>query len=50
MGTLGPEAVTVGAALMPLVYFFTRGGRRAESKPSVPAPAWQSALQDRVPP
>ncbi|WP_406082253.1 ROK family protein [Streptomyces zaomyceticus] len=50
MGTLGPEAVTVGAALLPLVDFFAQGGRRPETKPSVPAPAWQSALQDRVSP
>ncbi|CUM35708.1 ROK family transcriptional regulator [Streptomyces venezuelae] len=50
MGTLGPEAVTVGAALLSLVDFFAQGGRRAESKPSVPAPAWQSTLQDRVSP
>ncbi|MCX5231163.1 ROK family transcriptional regulator [Streptomyces sp. NBC_00233] len=50
LGTLGPEAVTVGAALLPLVDFFAQGGRRPESKPSIPAPAWQSALQDRVSP
>ncbi|MFC9343823.1 ROK family protein [Streptomyces sp. NPDC057021] len=48
LGTLGPEAVTVGAALLPLVDFFAQGGRRPESKPTTPAPAWQSALQDRV--
>ncbi|MFF7776455.1 ROK family protein [Streptomyces tanashiensis] len=50
LGTLGPEAVTVGAALLPLVDFFAQGGRRPETKPTVPAPAWQSALQDRVSP
>ncbi|MER8089958.1 ROK family transcriptional regulator [Streptomyces sp. NPDC094048] len=50
LGTLGPEAVTVGAALLPLVDFFAQGGRRPESKPGIPAPAWQSALQDRVSP
>ncbi|MCX4986586.1 ROK family transcriptional regulator [Streptomyces sp. NBC_00572] len=50
LGTLGPEAVTVGAALLPLVDFFAQGGRRPESKPTTPAPAWQSALQDRVSP
>ncbi|WP_435971583.1 ROK family protein [Streptomyces sp. Qhu_M48] len=48
LGTLGPEAVTVGAALLPLVDFFAQGGRRPESKPTAPAPAWKSALQDRV--
>ncbi|MGW1117106.1 ROK family protein [Streptomyces tanashiensis] len=50
LGTLGPEAVTVGAALLPLVDFFAQGGRRPEIKPTTPAPAWQSALQDRVSP
>ncbi|MFJ6581265.1 ROK family protein [Streptomyces sp. NPDC091368] len=50
LGTLGPEAVTVGAALLPLVDFFAQGGRRPETEPATPAPAWQSALQDRVSP
>ncbi|MCX2181397.1 ROK family protein [Streptomyces sp. SKN60] len=50
LGTLGPEAVTVGAALLPLDDFFARGGRRPETTPSVPAPAWQTALADRVTP
>ncbi|MGW0123014.1 ROK family protein, partial [Streptomyces sp. NPDC003327] len=48
LGTLGPEAVTVGAALLPLADFFARGGRRPETTPRVPAPAWQQALKDRV--
>ncbi|MFJ5710798.1 MULTISPECIES: ROK family transcriptional regulator [unclassified Streptomyces] len=48
LGTLGPEAVTVGAGLLPLVDFFDLGGRRPERAPSVPAPAWQTALRDRV--
>ncbi|WP_369148440.1 ROK family protein [Streptomyces sp. R44] len=50
LGTLGPEAVTVGAALLPLDDFFARGGRRPETTPSTPAPAWQTALADRVTP
>ncbi|XIE81017.1 ROK family protein [Streptomyces sp. SBR177] len=50
LGTLGPEAVTVGAALLPLDDFFARGGRRPETAPSAPAPAWQTALADRVTP
>ncbi|GGY59566.1 ROK family transcriptional regulator [Streptomyces omiyaensis] len=50
LGTLGPEAVTVGAGLLPLVDFFAQGGRRPERAPSVPAPAWQTALRDRVSP
>lgn len=33
MGTLGPDAVTVGAAILPLADFFARGGRRAETDP-----------------
>ncbi|WP_329625023.1 ROK family protein [Streptomyces sp. NBC_01255] len=48
LGTLGPQAVTVGAALLPLADFFARGGRSPEPRPSIPAPAWQAALQDRV--
>ncbi|MFD8011182.1 ROK family protein [Streptomyces sp. NPDC058955] len=48
LGTLGPEAVTVGAGLLPLVDFFALGGRRPERAPSIPAPAWQTALRDRV--
>ncbi|MFD3665870.1 ROK family protein [Streptomyces sp. NPDC058659] len=48
LGTLGPQAVTVGAALLPLADFFARGGRGPEPRPSTPAPAWQAALQDRV--
>ncbi|MGW9039768.1 sugar kinase, partial [Streptomyces sp. NPDC055721] len=48
LGTLGPQAVTVGAALLPLADFFARGGRSPEAEPTVPAPAWQAALQDRV--
>ncbi|MFI9121307.1 ROK family protein [Streptomyces bikiniensis] len=48
LGTLGPEAVTVGAALLPLVDFFAQGGRRPEAEPTPPSPAWQTALRDRV--
>ncbi|MFF9194385.1 ROK family protein [Streptomyces sp. NPDC014779] len=50
LGTLGPEAVTVGAALLPLDDFFARGGRRPETAPRAPAPAWHAALADRVTP
>ncbi|MFF5637795.1 ROK family protein [Streptomyces sp. NPDC012825] len=50
LGTLGPEAVTVGAALLPLVDFFAQGGRRPETAPAPPSPAWQTALRDRVSP
>ncbi|WP_260606893.1 ROK family transcriptional regulator, partial [Streptomyces sp. WAC08241] len=40
LGTLGPEAVTVGAALLPLVDFFAQGGRLA--------PALQERFRARV--
>ncbi|MFE2157222.1 ROK family protein [Streptomyces lydicus] len=34
LGTLGPDAVTVGAATLPLADFFTNGGRRTEPRPA----------------
>ncbi|MBC2902347.1 ROK family protein [Streptomyces cupreus] len=49
LGGLGPDAVTVGAALLPLADFFTHGGRRAAPAPESPRPAWQAALQERAP-
>ncbi|MGW2014672.1 ROK family protein [Streptomyces sp. NPDC001927] len=48
LGTLGPDAVTVGAAILPLEAFFARGGRRTDSPPEAPVPTWQPALQHRV--
>ncbi|MFC3348663.1 ROK family protein [Streptomyces echinoruber] len=48
MGRLGPDAVTVGAAVLPLADFFARGGRRAEPAPSSPPPAWHAALGERA--
>ncbi|MFE6338730.1 ROK family protein [Streptomyces sp. NPDC057806] len=48
LGTLGPDAVTVGAAILPLADFFARGGRPVESEPKEPNPAWQTNLQDRA--
>ncbi|MFC8981169.1 ROK family protein [Streptomyces sp. NPDC057411] len=47
LGTLGTEAVTVGAALLPLSDFFARGGRRPETEPTAPGPAWRDSLQGR---
>ncbi|MFB7323755.1 MULTISPECIES: ROK family protein [unclassified Streptomyces] len=47
LGRLGPDAVTVGAAILPLADFFTRGGRRADPAPKDPVPAWQTALEER---
>ncbi|MFI7407188.1 ROK family protein [Streptomyces sp. NPDC049627] len=50
LGRLGPDAVTVGAAVLPLNDFFACGGRRAEPGPGDPAPAWRTALAERVAP
>ncbi|MFF7945822.1 ROK family transcriptional regulator [Streptomyces griseorubiginosus] len=49
LGRLGPDAVTVGAAILPLADFFGRGGRRPEPAPEGPAPAWRAALDERAP-
>ncbi|MFE2283392.1 ROK family protein [Streptomyces sp. NPDC059443] len=47
MGSLGPDAVTVGAATLPLAAFFTTGGRRTPPEPPAEAPGWQTALEVR---
>jgi predicted NBD/HSP70 family sugar kinase len=52
LGALGPDAVTVGAAILPLADFFARGGRRAGTGPGpgdTPPPAWRTALEERAP-
>ncbi|WP_405877563.1 ROK family transcriptional regulator [Streptomyces sp. NBC_01136] len=49
LGRLGPDAVTVGAAILPLADFFARGGRRAEPVSEGPAPAWRTVLEERAP-
>ncbi|AZM58525.1 MULTISPECIES: ROK family transcriptional regulator [unclassified Streptomyces] len=49
LGRLGPDAVTVGAAILPLADFFARGGRRPDPDPASPPPAWHSALRERTP-
>ncbi|NEB02664.1 ROK family transcriptional regulator [Streptomyces sp. SID13726] len=49
LGRLGPDAVTVGAAILPLADFFARGGRRPSPAPEGPAPAWRTALEERAP-
>ncbi|GAA3309200.1 ROK family transcriptional regulator [Streptomyces cinereospinus] len=49
LGRLGPDAVTVGAAILPLADFFARGGRRPEPAPQGPPPAWRAALRERAP-
>ncbi|MFE5917732.1 ROK family protein [Streptomyces sp. NPDC002285] len=48
LGKLGPDAVTVGAAILPLADFFARGGRRAEPTTEGPTPAWHTTLAERV--
>ncbi|GHA77642.1 ROK family protein [Streptomyces termitum] len=48
LGTLGPDAVTVGAAILPLADFFAHGGRRAPVEAEEPAPAWQTTLRQRA--
>ncbi|AVV44280.1 ROK family transcriptional regulator [Streptomyces sp. ID05-04B] len=49
LGRLGPDAVTVGAAILPLADFFARGGRRPDPAPTGPAPAWRTVLEERAP-
>ncbi|MGC5565905.1 ROK family protein [Streptomyces sp. FR-108] len=54
LGALGPDAVTVGAAILPLADFFARGGRRPGAGPGpgsgdTPPPAWRAALEERAP-
>ncbi|MFJ3980820.1 ROK family transcriptional regulator [Streptomyces fungicidicus] len=49
LGSLGPDAVTVGAAILPLADFFARGGRRPDPDPESPPPAWHTALRERTP-
>ncbi|WP_434599397.1 ROK family protein [Streptomyces sp. A5-4] len=43
LGRLGPDAVTVGAATLPLADFFARGGRRRQQLPDQARPG-QAAL------
>ncbi|MEV6950477.1 ROK family transcriptional regulator [Streptomyces sp. NPDC051183] len=48
MGSLGPDAVTVGAATLPLSAFFATGGRRRHSpEPPAEQPGWRTALNTR---
>ncbi|GAA0584277.1 ROK family transcriptional regulator [Streptomyces crystallinus] len=51
LGRLGPDAVTVGAATLPLADFFARGGHRAPAgdAPPVPEqPGWRTAVEERT--
>ncbi|MEU1409004.1 ROK family protein [Streptomyces sp. NPDC005728] len=48
LGRLGPDAVTVGAAVLPLAAFFARGGHRPRpAARTVPSPAWRTAPDGR---
>jgi predicted NBD/HSP70 family sugar kinase len=50
LGRLGPDAVTVGAAILPLADFFAAGGRRAGAGGVARrSPSWREALQERAP-
>ncbi|MFG3200566.1 ROK family protein [Streptomyces sp. NPDC048192] len=49
LGRLGPDAVTVGAAILPLADFFASGGRRPEPATEDRLPAWRAALRQRTP-
>lgn len=48
LGALGPDAVTVGAATLPLSGFLGAGGRRVAPERETTLPAWRAALQGRV--
>ncbi|WP_256107113.1 ROK family transcriptional regulator [Streptomyces sp. ODS05-4] len=48
LGALGPDAVTVGAATLPLGVFLDAGGRREEPVREMVLPVWQTAIQGRV--
>ncbi|MEV7419996.1 ROK family transcriptional regulator [Streptomyces sp. NPDC089919] len=50
MGSLGPDAVTVGAATLPLAAFFTTGGRRSTPETPPEAPGWRTSLGTRAEP
>jgi predicted NBD/HSP70 family sugar kinase len=49
LGRLGSDAVTVGAAILPLAEFFASGGRRPEPVTEDRLPAWRAALRERAP-
>lgn len=48
LGALGPDAVTLGAATLPLAHFLAAGGRRARPAREIVAPAWRAALEGRA--
>ncbi|MFB7055016.1 ROK family transcriptional regulator [Streptomyces vinaceus] len=48
LGSLGPDAVTVGAATLPLSAFFATGGRPAARPPQPEPPGWRTSLEVRA--
>ncbi|MGW1864255.1 ROK family transcriptional regulator [Streptomyces mauvecolor] len=51
LGRLGPDAVTVGAATLPLAGFFARGGHRAPAaEPETPTEraGWRASVEERA--
>ncbi|MGW1916072.1 ROK family protein [Streptomyces sp. NPDC002076] len=49
LGKLGPDAVTIGAAVLPLAAFFSSGGHRPRPAPQQPTgPAWRAAVEGRL--
>ncbi|MFI1363954.1 ROK family protein [Streptomyces griseochromogenes] len=49
LGHLGPDAVTVGAAVLPLAAFFSAGGHRPRpALDTSPTPAWRAAVEGRL--
>ncbi|MEU9027066.1 ROK family protein [Streptomyces sp. NPDC048383] len=48
LGTFGPDAVTVGAGILPLADFFAHGGHRTEPEREELLPAWRTTLQERT--
>ncbi|MFD3324899.1 ROK family protein [Streptomyces sp. NPDC058701] len=48
LGTFGPDAVTVGAGILPLADFFAHGGHRTQPEREEPLPAWRTTLQERA--
>ncbi|MGW5847432.1 ROK family protein [Streptomyces sp. NPDC055254] len=48
LGSLGADAVTVGAATLPLSAFFATGGRRATPEPRTEPPGWRTAMEVRA--
>ncbi|MFE2874217.1 ROK family protein [Streptomyces roseus] len=48
LGSLGPDAVTVGAATLPLSAFFATGGRPAPRPAQPEPPGWRTSLAVRA--